>query len=411
VPVPRSNELARHLLAGEPRGPAGPAEGSAEGRKVDEKEDGVDRDKMLDVTLQQIEKQFGKGAVMKLGEHPAGAGVSVIPTGSLALDLALGIGGVPRGRIMEVYGPEGSGKTTVCLHIIAEAQANGGIAAFIDAEHALDPTYARELGVNIDELLVSQPDSGEQALEIADMLVRSAALDLVVVDSVAALVPRAEIEGEMGDTHVGLQARLMSQAMRKLSGSLSRFDTTAIFINQLREKIGVMFGSPETTPGGRALKFYSSVRLDVRKIENLKDGTEVVGSRTRVKVVKNKVAPPFRQCEFDIMYGKGISKEGSLIDVGVDLEIIKKSGAWFTYEGEQLGQGRENARAFLAEHTDVRDEIERKVREAVGITSFGEAGDETPIEIVPDVVLDDDEASTEAPASGKAKSKAAAADR
>jgi recombination protein RecA len=362
----------------------------------------VDRDKMLDVTLQQIEKQFGKGAVMKLGEHPAGAGVSVIPTGSLALDLALGIGGVPRGRVMEVFGPEGSGKTTVCLHIIAEAQANGGIAAFIDAEHALDPTYARELGVNIDELLVSQPDSGEQALEIADMLVRSAALDLVVIDSVAALVPRAEIEGEMGDTHVGLQARLMSQAMRKLSGSLSKFDTTAIFINQLREKIGVMFGSPETTPGGRALKFYSSVRLDVRKIENLKDGTEVVGSRTRVKVVKNKVAPPFRQCEFDIMYGKGISKEGSLIDVGVDLEIIKKSGAWFTYEGEQLGQGRENARAFLAEHTDVRDEIERKVREAVGITAFGDEGDETPIEIVPDVVLDDDSAAGEVKAKAKA---------
>ena len=352
----------------------------------------MDRDKMLDVTLQQIEKQFGKGAVMKLGEHPAGAGVSVIPTGSLALDLALGVGGVPRGRVMEVFGPEGSGKTTVCLHMIAEAQANGGIAAFIDAEHALDPTYARALGVNIDELLVSQPDSGEQALEIADMLVRSAALDLVVIDSVAALVPRAEIEGEMGDTHVGLQARLMSQAMRKLSGTLSKFDTTAIFINQLREKIGVMFGSPETTPGGRALKFYSSVRLDVRKIENLKDGTEVVGSRTRVKVVKNKVAPPFRQCEFDIMYGKGISKEGSLIDVGVDLEIIKKSGAWFTYEGEQLGQGRENARAFLAEHIDVRDEIERKIREAVGLTAFGDEGDETPIEIVPDVVLDDEPA-------------------
>ena len=342
------------------------------------KEENVDRDKMLDVTLQQIEKQFGKGAVMKLGEHPMGAGIGVIPTGSLALDLALGVGGIPRGRVMEVFGPEGSGKTTVCLHIIAEAQAKGGIAAFIDAEHALDPTYARELGVNIDELLVSQPDSGEQALEIADMLVRSAALDLVVIDSVAALVPRAEIEGEMGDTHVGLQARLMSQAMRKLSGSLSRFDTTAIFINQLREKIGVMFGSPETTPGGRALKFYSSVRLDVRKIENLKDGTEVVGSRTRVKVVKNKVAPPFRQCEFDIMYGKGISKEGSLLDVGVDLEIVKKSGAWFTYEGDQLGQGRENARQFLAEHTDVRDEIERKVREAVGLSSFGD-GDDEPI--------------------------------
>jgi recombination protein RecA len=351
-----------------------------------------DRDKMLDVTLTQIEKQFGKGAVMKLGEHPMGAGISVIPSGSLALDIALGVGGIPRGRVVEVFGPEGSGKTTVCLHIIAEAQNHGGIAAFIDAEHALDPTYAQRLGVNIDELLVSQPDSGEQALEIADMLVRSGALDVVVIDSVAALVPRAEIEGEMGDTHVGLQARLMSQAMRKLSGTLSRFDTTAIFINQLREKIGVMFGNPETTPGGRALKFYASIRLDVRKIENLKDGTDVVGSRTRVKVVKNKVAPPFRQCEFDIMYGVGISKEGSLLDVGVDLEIVKKSGAWFTYEGDQLGQGRENARQFLAEHTDIATELERRVREAVGLTSFGAEGDETPIEVVPDLVVTDEPA-------------------
>ena len=384
---PSGMQVRRHLPAG---GTAGQKEGT------------VDRDKMLDVTLQQIEKQFGKGAVMKLGEHPAGAGFTVIPTGSLALDLALGVGGIPRGRVIEVFGPEGSGKTTVSLHMIAEAQAKGGIAAFIDAEHALDPTYARELGVNIDELLVSQPDSGEQALEIADMLVRSAALDIVVIDSVAALVPRAEIEGEMGDTHVGLQARLMSQAMRKLSGSLSKFDTTAVFINQLREKIGVMFGSPETTPGGRALKFYSSVRLDVRKIENLKDGTEVVGSRTRVKVVKNKVAPPFRQCEFDIMYGKGISKEGSLIDVGVDLEIIKKSGAWFTYEGEQLGQGRENARGFLAEHIEMRDEIERKIREAVGLTNFGEEGEETPIEIVPDLVLEDDPKDAAKPKTQKA---------
>jgi recombination protein RecA len=288
------------------------------------------------------------------------------------------VGGIPRGRVVEVFGPEGSGKTTVCLHIIAEAQNHGGIAAFIDAEHALDPTYAQRLGVNIDELLVSQPDSGEQALEIADMLVRSGALDVVVIDSVAALVPRAEIEGEMGDTHVGLQARLMSQAMRKLSGTLSRFDTTAIFINQLREKIGV--------------KFYASIRLDVRKIENLKDGTDVVGSRTRVKVVKNKVAPPFRQCEFDIMYGVGISKEGSLLDVGVDLEIVKKSGAWFTYEGDQLGQGRENARQFLAEHTDIATELERRVREAVGLTSFGAEGDETPIEVVPDLVVTDEPA-------------------
>ncbi|HEY7756559.1 MAG TPA: recombinase RecA [Actinomycetota bacterium] len=356
----------------------------------------MDRDKMLDVTLTQIEKQFGKGAVMKLGEHPMGAGISVVPTGSLALDIALGVGGIPRGRVVEVFGPEGSGKTTVCLHIIAEAQRHGGIAAFVDAEHALDPTYAQRLGVNIDELLVSQPDSGEQALEICDMLVRSGALDVVVIDSVAALVPRAEIEGEMGDTHVGLQARLMSQAMRKLSGSLSRFETTAIFINQLREKIGVMFGNPETTPGGRALKFYSSVRLDVRKVENLKDGTEVVGSRTRVKVVKNKVAPPFRQCEFDIMYGTGISREGSLLDVGVDLEIVKKSGAWFTYDGDQLGQGRENARQFLAEHTDIATDLERRVREAVGLTSFGDEGDETPVVALPDVEASDGEPSGDA---------------
>jgi recombination protein RecA len=340
----------------------------------------VERERMLDLALSQIEKAHGKGAVMRLGEHVGVNGVAVIPTGSLALDVALGIGGIPKGRIVEVYGPEGSGKTTVCLHVIAEAQAKGGIAAFIDAEHALDPIYARTLGVNIDELLVSQPDSGEQALEIADLLVRSGAIDLVVIDSVAALVPRAEIEGEMGDSHVGLQARLMSQAMRKLAGSLSRFDTTAIFINQLREKIGIMFGNPETTSGGRALKFYSSVRLDVRKIDNLKDGTEVVGSRVRAKVVKNKLAPPFRLAEFDIIYGKGISKEGSLIDVGVDTELVKKSGAWFTYEGEQLGQGRENARQFLAEHKDVALEIERRVREAVGLSSFTEE-DERPVEI------------------------------
>jgi recombination protein RecA len=340
----------------------------------------VEREKMLDLALQQIEKAHGKGAVMRLGEHAGVNGIGVIPTGSLALDVALGIGGIPRGRIVEVYGPEGSGKTTVCLHVIAEAQAKGGITAFIDAEHALDPIYARTLGVNIDELLVSQPDSGEQALEIADLLVRSGAVDLVVIDSVAALVPRAEIEGEMGDSHVGLQARLMSQAMRKLAGSLSRFDTTAMFINQLREKIGIMFGNPETTSGGRALKFYSSVRLDVRKIDNLKDGTEVVGSRVRAKVVKNKLAPPFRLAEFDIIYGKGISKEGSLLDVGVDTDIVKKSGAWFTYEGEQLGQGRENARQFLTEHRDIAEEMERRIREAVGLASFTE-DDDRPVEV------------------------------
>src|ERR671918_585897 len=361
----------------------------------------VDREQMLEVTLQQIEKQHGKGAVMRLGEHAAVNGIASIPTGSLALDVALGIGGIPRGRIVEVYGPEGSGKTTVCLHVIAEAQAKGGITAFIDAEHALDPIYARTLGVNIDELLVSQPDNGEQALEIADLLVRSGAVDLVVIDSVAALVPRAEIEGEMGDSHVGLQARLMSQAMRKLAGSLSRFDTTAMFINQLREKIGIMFGNPETTTGGRALKFYSSVRLDVRKIDNLKDGTDVVGSRVRAKVVKNKLAPPFRQAEFDILYGKGISKEGSLLDVGVDLEMVKKSGAWFTYEGEQLGQGGENARQFLIEHADVAQEIERRIREAVGLAAFTEE-DDRPVE-VPDAAAD-----TPAGAKDPAKAKAGA---
>src|SRR6266511_2569724 len=332
----------------------------------------MEREKMLGVTLSQIERQYGKGAVMRLGEHPAGQGVGVIPTGALALDIALGIGGIPRGRIVEVFGPEGSGKTTVCLHIIAEAQRGGGIAVFIDAEHALDPTYARTLGVNIDELLVSQPDNGEQALEIADIMVRSGAVDIVVVDSVAALVPKAEIEGEMGDSHVGLRARLMSQAMRKLAGSLSRFDTTAMFINQLREKIGVMFGNPETTPGGRALKFYSSVRLDIRRIETLKEGVEAIGNRVRVKVVKNKVAPPFKQAEFDIIYGSGISWEGTVLDAGLERKVVQKSGAWFTYEGDQLGQGKENARAFLAEHMDIALEIERRVREAVGLTSFGE---------------------------------------
>jgi recombination protein RecA len=336
----------------------------------------VDRDKALDVALANIEKQFGKGSLMKLGDEAA-VNVAAIPTGALSLDLALGIGGIPRGRVVEIYGPESSGKTTVALHAVAEAQKAGGIAAFIDAEHALDPQYAKALGVDINELLVSQPDTGEQALEIADMLVRSNAVDIIVVDSVAALTPRAEIEGEMGDSHVGLQARLMSQALRKLSGSLHRSNTCAVFINQLREKIGVMFGSPETTPGGRALKFYSSVRLDVRRIETLKDGTDAVGNRVRVKVVKNKVAPPFRQAEFDILYGEGISKEGSLIDVGVEEGIIRKAGAWYTYEGDQLGQGKENARNFLKEHVDTALEIEKRVKEKLGVEPLAATEDGT----------------------------------
>jgi recombination protein RecA len=326
----------------------------------------VDRDKSLDAALAQIERQFGKGSVMRLGDETR-APIELIPTGSIALDVALGIGGLPRGRVVEIYGPESSGKTTVALHAVANAQRAGGIAAFIDAEHALDPEYAQKLGVDTDALLVSQPDTGEQALEIADMLVRSGALDVIVIDSVAALVPRAEIEGEMGDSHVGLQARLMSQALRKMTGALSNTATTAIFINQLREKIGVMFGSPETTTGGRALKFYASVRLDVRRIETLKDGTDAVGNRTRVKVVKNKVAPPFKQAEFDIIYGGGISREGGLIDMGVDNGIVRKSGAWYTYEGDQLGQGKENARAFLRDNPDLSDEIEKKIKEKLGV--------------------------------------------
>ncbi|MFK4791586.1 recombinase RecA [Microbacterium sp. ZW T5_56] len=325
-----------------------------------------DREKALDAALAQIDRQFGKGAIMRLGSDER-APVEIIPTGSIALDVALGIGGLPRGRIIEIYGPESSGKTTLTLHAIANAQRNGGIAAFIDAEHALDPEYAQKLGVDIDQLLVSQPDTGEQALEIADMLVRSGAIDLVVIDSVAALVPKAEIEGDMGDSHVGLQARLMSQALRKLTGGLNQTRTTAIFINQLREKIGVFFGSPETTAGGKALKFYASVRLDIRRIETLKDGAEAVGNRTRVKVVKNKMAPPFKQAEFDILYGVGISREGSLIDYGVDQGIVKKSGAWYTYDGEQLGQGKENARNFLIKNADVAAEIERKILEKLGI--------------------------------------------
>ena len=326
----------------------------------------ADRAKALEAALAQIEKVHGKGSVMRLGEDTR-LPIDVIPTGSVALDVALGIGGLPRGRIIEIYGPESSGKTTVALHAIANAQAEGGICAFIDAEHALDPDYAGKLGVNTDELLVSQPDNGEQALEIADTLVRSGALSLIVIDSVAALTPRAEIEGEMGDSHVGLQARLMSQALRKMTGALKSANTTAIFINQLREKIGVMFGSPETTTGGRALKFYSSVRLDVRRIETLKDGSEMVGNRTRVKVVKNKVAPPFKQAEFDIIYGEGISREGSLIDMGVANGIIRKAGAWFTYEADQLGQGKENARNFLKNNPKIAEEIDRRIRAALGV--------------------------------------------
>jgi recombination protein RecA len=322
-----------------------------------------DREKALESALAQIDRQFGKGSVMRLGDEGR-APVEVIPTGSIALDIALGIGGLPRGRVVEIYGPESSGKTTVALHAVAGAQRGGGIAAFIDAEHALDPEYAKKLGVDTDALLVSQPDTGEQALEIADMLIRSGALDIIVVDSVAALVPRAEIEGEMGDSHVGLQARLMSQALRKLTSAISNSGTTAVFINQLREKIGVMFGSPETTTGGRALKFYSSIRLDVRRIESLKDGTAAVGSRTRVKVVKNKMAPPFRQAEFDILYGEGISREG----------------AWYTYEGDQLGQGKENARQFLKDNPDIADEIEKRIKEKLGVGPRIDVPEETPVD-------------------------------
>ena len=338
-----------------------------------------DRKAALEMALRQIEKQFGKGSIMKLGES-AHMQVETVSSGSLALDIALGVGGFPRGRIIEIYGPESSGKTTVALHAISEVQRKGGQAAFIDAEHALDPVYASKLGINIDELLLSQPDTGEQALEIAEALVRSGAVDIIVIDSVAALVPKAEIEGEMGDSHVGLQARLMSQALRKLSGAISKSKTIAIFINQLREKVGVMFGNPETTPGGRALKFYSSVRLEVRRVETIKQGNDMVGNRTRIKVVKNKVAPPFKQAEIDIMYGEGISKEGSIIDIGTELDIVQKSGAWFSYDGERLGQGRENAKQFLKDNPHVADSIERKVREATvvapGALPSGTIGDD-----------------------------------
>ena len=328
---------------------------------------GEERVKVLEATTAEIEKKFGQGAIMRFGDDGPNFEVEAIPTGALALDAALGIGGVPRGRIVEIYGPESSGKTTLSLEILAEAQAMGGVVAFIDAEHALDPGYAARIGVDIDEVLISQPDTGEQALEICDMLVRSGAIDVVVVDSVAALTPRAEIEGEIGDSTVGLQARLMSQALRKLAGSLSKSNTTCIFINQLREKIGVMFGNPETTPGGRALKFFSSVRMDIRRIDSIKVDGDVVGNRVRVKVVKNKVAPPFKQAEFDIMYGQGISKEGSILDMGVEFDIVKKSGSWFTYGTERLGQGREAAKEFLASNPELRDEIDHKVRVACGL--------------------------------------------
>jgi recombination protein RecA len=322
-----------------------------------------DKKKALEMALSSIEKQFGKGSIMRLGEDSAKLHVDTISTGILTLDIALGVGGVPRGRVIEIYGAESSGKTTIALHIIAEAQKAGGIAAFIDAEHALDPLYARNLGVDIDNLLISQPDTGEQALEIAEALVRSGAVDVVVIDSVAALVPRAEIEGEMGDSHVGLQARLMSQALRKLTGAISKSRTTAIFINQIREKVGIMFGNPEVTPGGRALKFYSSVRMEVRKLETLKRGTDIIGTRTRIKVVKNKIAPPFKQADFDIMYGEGVSREGSIIDLAVDLEVIEKSGVWYSYQDIRLGQGRENAKQYLKENPKLATEIETKVRE------------------------------------------------
>ena len=337
----------------------------------------MERDKALEMALGQIEKQFGKGAIMRMGESTH-MQVEAISTGALSLDLALGIGGLPRGRVVELFGPESSGKSTLAMHVVAESQRNGGICAYIDAEHAMDPNYARVIGVNVDDLLISQPDTGEQALEITDMLIRSGALDVVVIDSVAALTPRAEIEGEMGDAHVGLQARLMSQALRKITATLSKSNTIAIFINQLREKIGVMFGSPEVTPGGRALKFYSSVRLDIRRIESIKDGAEVVGNRTRVKVVKNKIAPPFKQCEFDIMFAKGISREGSLLDVATDLGIVRKSGAWYTYEGEQIGQGRENSKVFLAENLELMIEISEKIRQQVGVANAPAAPEQQP---------------------------------
>ena len=335
----------------------------------------TDKTRALDAALRQIERDFGKGSIMRLGEASAKMNIEVIPTGALSLDIALGVGGIPRGRVIEIYGPESSGKTTVALHMIAEAQKMGGYAAFIDAEHALDPEYARKLGVDVDNLLISQPDNGEQALEIADALVRSGAIDIIVIDSVAALVPRAEIEGEMGDSHVGLQARLMSQALRKLTGLIAKSKCATVFINQIREKVGVMFGNPETTTGGRALKFYSTIRIDVRRVDTLKNGNDMIGSRTRVKIVKNKIAPPFKQAEFDIMYGEGISKVGELIDLGVKAGIVEKAGAWFSYNGEKLGQGRENAKQVLRDNPNLADEIEKKIREAAGQLTSEMIGD------------------------------------
>ena len=365
---------------------------------------GSDRQKALDTVLSQIDKNYGKGSVMRLGDRPANK-IETIPTGSIALDVALGIGGFPRGRVVEIYGPESSGKTTVALHAVASVQKAGGIAAFIDAEHALDPVYAEKLGVDTDNLLVSQPDTGEQALEIMDMLVGSGSIDIIVIDSVAALVPKAEIEGEMGDSHVGLQARLMSQALRKITGRLSHTNTTAIFINQLREKIGVFFGSPETTTGGKALKFYASVRIDVRRIETLKEAGNPVGNRTRVKIVKNKMAPPFKQAEFDILYGQGISIEGGLIDMGVEHGIVKKSGAWFTYEGDQLGQGKENSRRFLKDNPELAQEIERKILVKLGISEdpdqasqYTEGFGDDPQDLDPDAPFAPAKDETELPA-------------
>ena len=356
----------------------------------------AERAKSLEMALGQIDKSHGVGSVMRMGDKTS-LNIGFVPTGALALDLALGIGGLPRGRVVEIFGPESSGKSTLAMHVVAEAQRNGGTCAYIDAEHAMDPIYAGAIGVDVDELLISQPDTGEQALEIADILVRSGSLDVIVIDSVAALTPRAEIEGEMGDHHVGAQARLMSQALRKITANLNKTDTILIFINQLREKIGVMFGSPETTPGGRALKFYSSVRLDIRRIETLKNGTEMVGNRTRVKVVKNKVAPPFRQAEFDIAYGQGISREGSLLDIAVDRNIVKKSGAWYTYEGEQIGQGREKVKEFLMENPDLTMEIQDRVLREVGLMGKDEEPAPEPKVVAADTDLDSDDPSLDTP--------------